>query len=115
MAKQKTPGAPTTDEIATVTGGRDITRGYVDHDLYLRPQDRVLLARGGDYRVYEDLYQDDRVMSCHAQRRGAVTSKPVRVTPGGPRRDDRRCADQLREIIASMRWREIVGKMQSCR
>ncbi len=111
MAEQKTPGAPATDEIATVTGGRDITRGYIDHDLYLRPQDRVLLARGGDYRVYEDLYQDDRVMSCHAQRRGAVTSKPIRVTPGGTRRDDRRCADQLREIIASMRWREIAGKM----
>ena len=104
--------APSRIEIARVTGGRDITRGWVDGQWWQQPQDRVLVERGGgDYLLYEDLLRDDRVWSAHQQRRAAVVARETQVLPGGKTARDKRAARQLEEILEALPWDEITDKM----
>ena len=104
--------APVYDEIATIAAGRDVTRGFVDGQHWLPPQDQVLLrAAGGNYEAYEDLLRDDRVHSTFAQRRSAVVAREWEVVPGGPRRRDRIAADSLRESLAHVDWDSVTDQM----
>ena len=99
-------------EYAGIAGGRDVTRGYVDEQLYLQPQDKVLRHQGGlHYKVYEDILQDDRVKSAFAQRRAAVVAREWEVTSGGARRRDRVAADHLREVLDHVGWDAVYDKM----
>ncbi|MCY3564650.1 MAG: DUF935 family protein [Gammaproteobacteria bacterium] len=100
------------EALATVRGGRDITRGYIEGLPYLPPQDKVLRHRGAtNYELYEDLLQDDRVMSALAQRRLALSSLPVRVEPGGDSPADALAAEFVDEQIQGLRWKTVVDRM----
>ncbi|MFV3126111.1 DUF935 domain-containing protein [Niveispirillum sp. KHB5.9] len=101
---------PDLAEIAGIAGGRDVTRGYIPAQS-LDPQDRVLLAKGGDYLTYEWVMQDDQVKSCFQQRRLAVIAKEWEVLPGGTRAIDKKAADSLRAQIAALEWDRITDKM----
>ena len=104
--------APETREIATTRDGRDITRGYVDALPYLQPTDRVLRLRGGlNYETYEEVLRDDQVHSTFTQRRMAVVSKPVKVTPGGERRIDRQAAEFIEAALERIRFDTVTERM----
>ncbi len=99
-------------EIATTHDGRDITRGWISEQHYLRPQDKVLLYQGaGNYEVYEDMLRDDRIHSALSQRRAAVVARETEVLPGGTMRRDRLAADFLRETLDHVRWDTVTDRM----
>lgn len=101
-----------TREIATTNDGRDITRGYIDFLPYIHPQDRILRMRGSrNYEIYEDVLRDSQVMATFSQRRLAVVSHPVEVTPGGTMRRDRMAAEHLEEVLTHIRWDTVTEKM----
>jgi phage gp29-like protein len=99
-----------TAEISPITGGRDITRGYIDALPFLPPRDTVLPIAGG-WRGYEEILRDDQVHACFAQRRLAVISHPWTVEPGGDKRIDKQAADLVRETLARLAWDEITEQM----
>ena len=99
-------------EVATLRGGRDITRGYVDALPYIPPQDRVLRYQGAAaYEVYELLLQDDRVYATLAQRRAAVVAHDTEVVPGGTMRRDKMAADFITETLEHVRWDTVTERM----
>jgi len=99
---------PTFEELATTTGGRDVTRGFVDALDLLQPQDSVLMARGaGDLKIYEEVLRDDQVMATFQQRRRAVISRDWEVEAGGKSRVDKRAADFAREVISHIDWDDL--------
>ncbi len=99
-------------EIARVTSGRDITRGWVDGLWWLAPQDRVLRERGrSDHILYEDLLRDDKVWSTHQQRRAALVARETQVLPGGKTRRDKMAAEQLEEVLGGSPWDAITDQM----
>ncbi|MYI20488.1 MAG: DUF935 family protein, partial [Acidimicrobiia bacterium] len=111
---------PRGGEIARVDRGLDITRGYIDGDWWLPPQDSVLTEKGGgDYLLYDDLLRDDRIASALQQRRGAVLGRPVEVIPGGQSAQDKAAADHLREVLGLgeeqepgiVDWHSVVDQM----
>ena len=103
---------PPRGEIARITDGRDITRGWVDGEWWQRPQDRVLLERGqSDHLLYEDLLRDDKVFSTFQQRRAAVVARETQVIPGGKAPLDKMAAEHLDEILAELPWDEITNQM----
>ena len=105
-------GGPNLDEIATISKGRDITRGYVDSLAVLPSQDAVLSTRGrGELSIYEEVLRDDQVASTFAQRRLAVVSKEWTVEPGGDAKADRMAADFIRETLDRIPWDAITDKM----
>lgn len=103
---------PELTEIATTSGGRDVTRGYIDGLELLSPQDAILIGRaGGDYRIYEEILRDDQVASTFQQRRLAVVSREWEVEPGGTNAADVKAADHLREIVKALPWDGATDKM----
>ena len=99
-------------EIATIGGGRDITRGWVDQLHYLQPQDTILQLRGGyNYEVYRDLLRDDQVAAVFGQRRLALVSRPTRVIPGGERRIDKKAAEFIEATLEHIRWDTVTDRM----
>ena len=106
MATEK----PSFPEIATILGGRDITRGFVDGLPTLPPTDRILSLAGG-WRGYEELLRDDQVQACFSQRRLAVVRKPWVVEPGGDRRDDKKAAKLVEETLENLPWDDITDQM----
>ena len=109
-----------TREIATTRDGRDITRGYVSSQNYLWPQDELLQTVGGGfggssayagYKLYEDLLQDDRVYSTLQQRRSALVARDTEVIPGGTRRQDKKAAEAIEEMLEHIRWDTVSEKM----
>lgn len=105
MARRIDPG-----EIATIGGGRDITRGYVDAMPYLPTTDDVFRQAGG-WRGWKELARDDQLAATFAQRRLAVVSRPTEVEPGGDRRIDRRAADLVRATLDRIGWDRVTDQM----
>lgn len=106
-----TPRTPPRVEIATVQGGKDITRGFIPVNFPLPTQDTVL-AQLGSLSYYEDLLRDDQVRSCFQQRRLALTQRRWRVEPGAE--DDPRAeqaAEEFREQSAALDWDRITDRM----
>ncbi|MBW7863085.1 MAG: DUF935 family protein [Candidatus Hydrogenedentes bacterium] len=104
------PEKPHIPEVATVLGGRDITRGYVDGLPTLPPTDRIMALAGG-WRGYEELLRDDQVQATFSQRRLAVVRKPWSVEPGGGRRNDKRAAELVRNTLETLPWDDITDQM----
>ncbi|HLT43784.1 MAG TPA: DUF935 family protein, partial [Luteimonas sp.] len=106
------PAQPEMREVATTGGGRDITRGYVDPMMLLRPQDSVLRLRGnGNYELYREVLRDDQVQACFAQRRLAVVSREWEVVPGGDTPADEEAAEFLREQLRRIDFDSVTDKM----
>lgn len=105
MADEK----PILDEVSAVSS-LDVTRGFID-PLLLRSEDEILRARGGDYKVYRNLLQDDQVQSTFQQRRLAVVAREMVVEPGGDRPIDIEAADALKQNLESIRWDDHTQKM----
>lgn len=103
---------PDTNEIATSTDGRDITRPYVSALGLLYPQDEVLEVRGGyDYTLYRELLRDEQIAAVFAQRRLAVVSREWEVIPGGKKRQDKAAADFMREQLDEIKFDSVTDKM----
>lgn len=109
--KTSKPAKPEFGEIAFTTGGRDITRGFVQTEL-LRPSDKILTARGaGNYAVYQEVLRDDQVVSTFQQRRGAVVSREIVVEAGGRAAIDVAAADALRDNLDAINFDQITDRM----
>lgn len=107
-----TPEEPVTEELALITRGKDITRGFVDGLELLQPQDSVLIGRGGgDYKIYEDLLRDDQVHATFQQRRMAVVSREYGVDAGGKSALDQRAADFIKEVLQHIKFDRATNKM----
>lgn len=97
-------------EIATVSDGRDITRGYVGPLLI--PTDSVLLARSqGNLTIYESVYSDPQVKSLFAQRQLAVTQCNWHIEPASDAAVDKRAADALEKELNRVGWDRVTGLM----
>ena len=103
--------APELREIATTGMGNDITRGFVDPMMLLRPQDSVLRLRGGTHTLYAEVLRDDQVGACMAQRRLAVTSREWQVVAGGAQAIDEQAAESLREQLLRIEFDRITDRM----
>jgi phage gp29-like protein len=103
---------PPFDEIAIIKDGMDITRGYVNPDFLLEPQDKVLqLAGGGNYDVYKDMWRDDAIFSSFLQRFTAVISRDYVVNPASKDKKDVMAADFIREWLEVISFDSILAKM----
>lgn len=111
MEENTKPAKPELTEIATARDGRDITRGYVDYLPLLPTQDRLLLLKGANLMVYEDVLRDDQVKTCVEQRVRAVISRPWEVRAGGEKLIDKKAAQFLDEQLKRIRWDSITEKM----
>ena len=106
------PVRPESQEIATIGGGRDITRGYAQALMRLMPQDLVLQLRGGgDYQIYREVLRDDQVKAAFAQRQLAVVSKEWEVRAGGTKRIDKQAADFLTEQLQAVNFDRVTEQM----
>jgi phage gp29-like protein len=102
---------PVMEELAVVTGGKDITRGYVG-DTLLISQDTVLTKElFGRMELYEELLRDDQVKSVFQSRRSAVVSREWGVEAGGDDKASMSAAEHLREQLAAINWDGVTDKM----
>ncbi len=107
--------AATGDEIASIGGNRDITRGYVQPNQTLEPQDTILRTKSyqglGGYDLFQDLLTDCSVFSALQQRRLAVISAETEVIPGGTKRIDKSTAAFVEELLQHIKWDRTCEKM----
>lgn len=101
IAPYGTSGEPVFQEIGTITGGRDITRSYVQE--VLDPlADTLLSDREATLAAYRRVASDWQVMATYQQRRTALIAREWEVVPGGTRAIDRKAADFLKEQLAGL-------------
>lgn len=111
----KRDGIPDYREIATIDGGRDITRTWLTP--LLQTQDEILLGRGqGNLKFYEDIFRDGQAYACVRNFVAGVISRSWKVRPGKARfREendaDKRAADFTKEALESLPWDTITAKM----
>lgn len=111
MADEKKPEV-VTEEIAQISKGRDITRGYVEPMGLLQNTDSVLATRGGgDLKIYDEILRDDQVKATFSQRRAAVTSSPWEVVAGGDSPLDEEAADFARQTLKRINFDRVTDKM----
>ena len=93
---------PVIDEIATVES--DIYQDYIGK-VQVNP-DRILRSESGGkgIELYEDLLRDDQVGSNLQTRKLAVVGKEWDVTPGGDKREDRKVADFVKEVLLACNY-----------
>lgn len=97
-------------EIATISNGMDITRGYVGPLLI--STDSVLRTRsGGNLTLYEQVYSDAQVKGCFGQRQLAVIQCDWHVEPASEEPVDVRAADWLTQELGRIAWDDITTKM----
>ncbi|WP_130472359.1 DUF935 domain-containing protein [Candidatus Magnetaquicoccus inordinatus] len=98
--------------VASISSGRDITRGYVDAMALLPVQDSVLRMLGGAaLGAYEEVLRDDTVKTALQQRFLALTATEWRVEPGGKSRMDRLAAESLQKQLEKIDFDGITEKM----
>ncbi len=112
MTGKKSAGQPARREMSASTGGRDITRGYIDPLSMLAPQDTILWERAaGDLARYEEILSDDQVAATFQQRRLAAVGCPWDVTPGADDAVSRQAAEFIEETLDHIRWDNVTDKM----
>lgn len=104
---------PDMREIATVTDGRDITRGFIPDNMIMAAGDTVLAAKGGDYSIYEDIARDYQVKTCRQQRELALIAKEWGVEPGDSSAKAKKAADRLEAMLKrdDIAWDDKTQKM----
>lgn len=82
-------------------------------DGLLENPDEILKTKGNshDYKVYRELLRDDQVKSVWQQRRLAVTSRPLIVTPASESTQDQAIADALKEDLEAVSFDAATDKM----
>lgn len=105
------PAAPKYgQEIASISGGNDITRGYIGP--LLQPTDSVLRTRsGGNLALYGQVYSDAQVKSVFGQRQLAVTKCDWKVEAASEDAVDVKAADWLRQELVRIAWDDVTTKM----
>ncbi|MHB9021312.1 MAG: DUF935 domain-containing protein [Halothiobacillus sp.] len=111
MSNPQIPNKPDMIEVATTGDGRDITRGWVSPDYLLPPEDQILAQRGGNLTIYKEVFRDEQVKACFAQRQLAVVSKEWQVTPASQKRQDKMAADFLAEQLKAVNFDRATEKM----
>lgn len=97
-------------EIATIGGGRDITRMYTGP--LLTPFDRILNVRGaGDLTIYEEVYSDPQVKSVFGQRQLAVTQCDWKVDAASDAAIDVKAAEFLNQQLENIGWDRVTTLM----
>lgn len=109
MTDTTQPTPQTEREVASIGGGRDITRGYLGPLLV--PQDRLLAMRGNDLQVYENVLSEPQVQTVLQQRRLAITQCEWRVEPASEARVDKKAAEFIRQQLQRIGWDRITGLM----
>jgi len=108
--KQTPTTAPPAGEVAVLSRD-DITAAFVN-PLQLTPGDKILtLKLQGDYDKYREILRDDQVAACFQQRRRAVTSLNLEVTPASEDAADVEVADFIRETLEAVEFDRISEKM----
>lgn len=79
--------------------------------LLLDNPDSVLLTRGPNLKIYDELLRDDQVHSTYQQRRTALTSASWDVEPGADDAGSKAAADFLREQLQHIHWDDKNDKM----
>ena len=92
------------DSLSSLTAGS----GYVQ---LLLPTDTVLRQKGGNYALYREVERDDQCKATFQQRRDAVKSAELVVEAGGKRAIDKKAADWMREMLATLSFDDITDKM----
>lgn len=100
-------------ELASIKGGRDITRPYFGK--MLEPLDSVLAGQGRDYQVYEELLKDSQVHSCFQQLSDRISECETTVLPGGERPIDLAAAEAFELVLKTIGWDEITKRMAYAR
>gem|GEM_PF-191338 len=102
-------------EIASVGGGRDITRGYVQAEWRLPPQDTILTTQTyrnlAGYDLFRDLLTDWTVFAALQQRRLALISAETEVIPGGTKRADKSAAAFIEQVLRHVGWDQVSALM----
>jgi len=86
----------------------DITKAFLGNIRF--NEDKLLQKLGGNLEIYEDVYRDDRVLSCLQQRISAVISKDYDVRAGSDSDLDQRAAEAAEEMIRSIRFDRLTEK-----
>lgn len=100
---------PELQELAQADHGLLLTQAYTG--ILIENPDSVLVRRGRDYTIYDELLRDDQVMSTFQQRRTGVTSATWKVEPASESAQDKRAADFLTEQLTHIRWDDVCDKM----
>jgi phage gp29-like protein len=100
-------------ELASIKGGRDVTRPYFGK--MLEPLDSVLAGQGRDYQVYEELLKDSQVHSCFQQLSDRISECETTVLPGGERPIDLAAAEAFELVLKAIGWDEITKRMAYAR
>lgn len=100
-------------ELASIKGGRDITRPYFGK--MLEPLDSVLAGQGRDYQVYEELLKDSQVHSCFQQLSDRISECETTVLPGGERPIDLAAAEAFELVLKTIGWDDLTKRMAYAR
>ncbi len=107
--KNQIAHAVQTAEIATTSGGRDITRPYING--LQQPRDPRLL-HSVDWGIYDRIFEDDQVFATLQQRKRAVIGYNWHIAPGDD--DDPRsvaAAQRFDRVIQKLGWDRVTEKM----
>jgi len=100
---------PEMQELAQADHGIAMTSAYTN--ILIENPDSVLVRKGRDYTVYNELLRDDQVHSTFQQRRTGVTAASWTVEPASESAQDKRAADFLTEQLQHVKWDDVTDKM----
>lgn len=100
---------PNLGEIARDDHGIAMAKAFTA--ILLENPDTVMLQRGRDFTLYDELLRDDQVKATFQQRRSAVTSCDWVVDPASDSPADVAAADHLREQLGRLPWDVITDRM----
>lgn len=103
------PRKPEAGEVAASRDGLDITVAFIGALMHV--QDSVLRRLGSNYEVYRELRRDGQVHATFQQRRLALRSRRLVVTPGGEDDASIAAADQLRRNLGAIGFDRACGMM----
>lgn len=100
---------PIRQELAQADYGIYLTRAFTN--LLVENPDTVLMRKGHDYQIYDELLRDDQVKSTLQQRRTGLTSATWNIEPASESAQDKAAADFLTEQLEHIGWDDKTEKM----
>ena len=108
MADKK-PVKPNTQELAQADHGMGMSAKYLN--MLIENPDSVLVQRGRNYQIYDELLRDDQVKSCFQQRRTSLTSATWNVEPASESAVDKAAAEFIQQQLEHVGWDDKTDKM----